>query len=92
MPCGPTSGVAAGQTMWTATGADGEAGMAWDWVQVCRGVVAMADPLAVVTNLRLVGSQGEVLNAQEAARFLNTMVHALPWQQEVHRALGARMN
>ena len=35
--------------------------MAWDWIQIARGVVAMADPMAVVTNLRLVGSEGEVL-------------------------------
>ena len=92
MPCSEMPGVASGQTMWAATGADGEAGMAWDWVQICRGVVAMTDPLAVVTNLRLVGSEGTVLNAQESARFLNELVRALPWQSEVHRVLGAQVN
>ena len=25
--------------------------MAWDWVQIARGVVAMADPMSVVTNI-----------------------------------------
>jgi hypothetical protein len=92
LPCSYAPGTASGQTMWAATAADGEAGMAWDWVQLCRGVVAMADPLAVVTNVRLVGSEGSVLNAQESARFLNEMVRALPWQMEVHRALGTRVN
>jgi hypothetical protein len=41
----------------------------------------------VVTNLRLVGDEGEVLTAYEAARFLNEIVHTLPWQDEVQRAL-----
>lgn len=85
-------GPAAGQTVWAARADDGEAGMAWDWVQVARGVVAIADPMSVVTNLRLLGDDGEVLTAHQAARFLNELVHSLPWQQEVRRALGSRAN
>lgn len=82
----------AGQTVWAASGTDGEAGMAWDWIQIARGVVAIADPMSVVTNVRFVGAGGEVLTAQEAALFLNALVRALPWQQEVQRALSARVN
>ena len=83
--CGP----AAGQTFWGSASDEGEAGVAWDWVQVGDGVVAMADPLAVVTNLRLIGDEGEVLTALEAALYLNEIVHALPWQSEVARALSS---
>jgi hypothetical protein len=78
-----------GQTLWVGPLDSGEAGMAWDWVQVARGVVAMADPMCVVTNLRLLGSRGEVLTALESARHLNGIVHMLPWQYEVQRALQA---
>ena len=85
-------GCMAGQTVWTARAAEGEAGMAWDWIEIARGVVAIADPLSVVTNVRLVNEEGEVLTALQAARFLNEMVRALPWQQEVERALGQRLN
>ena len=77
----------AGQTIWGGSHDDGEAGVAWDWVQICGDVVAMADPMCVVTNLRLVGQEGEVLTALESARYLNEIVHALPWQTEVQRAL-----
>jgi glucosamine 6-phosphate synthetase-like amidotransferase/phosphosugar isomerase protein len=56
-------------------------------VQISGDVVAMADPMSVVTNLRLIGREGEVLTALEAARFLNEIVYALPWQSEVQRAL-----
>ena len=77
-----------GQTLWAWRGDDGDVGIAWDWVQLTHGVVAMADPMAVVTNLRLVGDEGEVLTALEAARHVNIIVHSLPWQHEVERALS----
>lgn len=77
-----------GQTLWAGSSADGEAGVAWDWIEITQGVVAMADPMSVVTNLRLVSHCGEVLTAWQAAKFLNELVHALPWQNEVARALG----
>lgn len=76
-----------GQTMWGGSSAGGEAGVAWDWIQISQGVVAMADPMSVITNLRLVGEEGEVLTALEAVVFLNEIVHQLPWQSEVTRAL-----
>ena len=78
----------AGQTIWAGHVAGGEAGMAWDWVEVANGVVAMADPMSVITNLRIVGHEGEVLTAVEAALYLNHIVHTLPWQDEVGRALA----
>jgi hypothetical protein len=87
-----TPGPAAGQTVWAATADEGEAGMAWDWIQIAHGVVAMADPMSLVTNVRLIGDEGEVLTAQQSARFLNELVRTLPWQREVQRALGARIN
>ncbi len=78
-----------GQTMWGSRGLEGEAGVAWDWVEMPLGAVAMADPMSVVTNIRLLGDEGEVLTAHQAARYLNEIVHALPWQREVQRALRA---
>lgn len=88
MPGGAGSNRVAGQTIWAGRLDGAEAGVAWDWVQIADGVVAMADPLSVVTNLRIVGNEGEVLTAMEAARYLNGIVHALPWQSEVGRALS----
>jgi len=76
-----------GQTLWGESTGERSAGVAWDWVQLERGVVAMADPLSLVTNLKLLDSQGEVLTPREVAVHLNEIVHALPWQTEVRRAL-----
>ena len=47
----------------------------------------MADPMALVTNLQLTDSHGEILPSTQAALHLNEIVHMLPWQSEVQRAL-----
>jgi hypothetical protein len=79
-----------GQTLWAGACPEGDAGMSWDWVKLSQGVVAMVDPLSVITNLRFVSPEGEVLSAWQAARHLNDIVHALHWQREVERVLQQR--
>jgi hypothetical protein len=81
-----------GQTVWRTDAPDGEAGVAWDWVMLSDDVIAMADPMCVVTNLRLLGERGQVLTSWEAARHLSRIVYALPWQGEVQRAVRQQLN
>ena len=79
-----------GQTLGAAAQADPHtAGVAWDWIEVQEGVVAMADPLGLMTNLRLLDASGDALPFVQAAVRLNVLVHRLPWQCEVRRALHA---
>ena len=66
--------------------------MAWDWVQLTCGVVAMADPMAVVTNLRLVNDAGEMLSPYQSAHHFNTIVHGLPWQLAVEQAVAQALH
>jgi hypothetical protein len=77
-----------GQTLWGDHTDQRAAGVAWDWVELRQGVVAMSDPLGMVTNLRLVDADGSEMNQRESAVRLHHIVHALPWQSEVQRALG----
>jgi hypothetical protein len=76
-----------GQTLWGDEREEQSAGVAWDWVRLQQGVVAMADPLGLVTNLKLLDDRGEALTNVEVAVHLHQLVHALPWQNEVQRAL-----
>jgi len=82
-----TTAPSAGQTLWGDATGSSSAGVAWDWVALQEGVVAMADPLGVVTNLRLLDIHGDALSPQAAALQLNELVHGLPWQSEVCRVL-----
>lgn len=84
---GDDDGPCSGQTLWGDHRESCAAGVAWDWVELRQGVVAMSDPLGMVTNLRLLNDQGEVLSQTEVALHLHQLVHALPWQNEVTRAL-----
>jgi len=76
-----------GQTLWGSPSVERSAGVAWDWVEIQQGVVAMADPMSLITNLRLIDAHGEALSTREVTVQLHQMVHALPWQTEVRRAL-----
>ena len=84
---GDEDGPSTGQTLWGGPLSEGAAGVAWDWVQLEQGIVAMADPLGLITNLQLLGAGGEKLSGMEVALRLNEIVHTLPWQNEVQRAL-----
>jgi hypothetical protein len=76
-----------GQTLWGEANDQHSAGVAWDWVEIRNGVVAMADPLGVITNVRFLDPRGDALPDREVAIRLQQLVHALPWQTEVRRAL-----
>lgn len=79
---------ALGQTLWTGESDSGAAGVAWDWIRLPEGVVAMVDPMSLVTNLQFLSPAGEVLAPMQSVLQLNEIVHALPWQNEVQRVLG----
>jgi hypothetical protein len=78
-----------GQTVWGGRAGEAAAGVSWDWIEVAKGIVAIADPMMMTTNLRLLGDEGEVLTAHEAAPHLNRLVRSLPWQVEIWRVLEA---
>ena len=84
---GDDDGPCTGQTLWGDDSEAYAAGVAWDWVELREGVVAMSDPLGMVTNLRLVDDHGDVLSQTQVAVRLHPLVHALPWQNEVTRVL-----
>jgi hypothetical protein len=85
--CSPRSG----HTIWGGFSSKGDAGMAWDWVEIGTGVVAMADPMAVLTNVQLIDGSGEVLPEPVTIVHLNRIVRRLRWQDEVIRRLELTM-
>ena len=78
---------ATGHTLWGECTPSEETGLAWDWVDIGAGVLAMADPMGIFTNLRLVSRRGTVLTETESALYLNRLVRQLPWQDQVRQVL-----
>jgi hypothetical protein len=76
-----------GTTIWGEFSKEGDAGLAWEWIEIAKGVVAMMDPMSLMTNLQLIAANGEIIPPAAAALHFNQFVRKLPWQQEVQRLL-----
>jgi hypothetical protein len=72
-----------GQLLWGYETPDSMLGIAWDWREVMPDVVAIADPLSIVSNASFVDEEG--LEVDDAVRMmcLNAAVYQLPWQTAV---------
>jgi len=81
----------AGQTVWGEPLGDQAAGLAWDWIELAQGVIAMLDPMGVITNVRWLDANGRVLTPSEAAPYLNELVHSLPWQCKVQQVVHSEV-
>ena len=81
-----------GQTLWAAAASPAHlhaaAGIAWDWVRLECGVVCLADPMGLVSNIELVDENGATLEPLATVVELNAVLHPLDWQSEVERALA----
>jgi hypothetical protein len=79
-----------GQTLWVAAASPSHAvvGVSWDWVRLDCGVVCLADPMGVVSNIELVDEAGATLSPLAALVELHAVLHPLDWQSEVEHALA----
>lgn len=75
-----------GATVWVSTIPRLRVAVAWEWVEVSEGVLVLADPNNVISNLRLVrpmmGMESMSRSTQRVV-LLNAIVRALPWQSEI---------
>ena len=80
-----------GHTMWSGLfdRPVDDALIAWDWIEVGRGIIAMVDPMRVRTNMRFLDRDGDELTAIKAALLINQFVRRLRWQSEVVRLIRA---
>ena len=80
-----------GETVWMGM-LDGEpAGLAWEWAEERPGVVLLADPNSILSNIRFVsptdGNQPTAQSPLAVVVALNRIAHQLPWQEAVCRVL-----
>lgn len=81
---------ASGRSLWSGMSPEGMVGLSWQWAQIMDGVFALTDPMAIDSNLALLGSDGSRLSPTATAMVLNRIVCAMPWQAEAARALRQR--
>jgi hypothetical protein len=84
-----------GQTIWWANIEEGDGAIAWDWVEVRSGLIAMLDPMTVISNIdidldQFGDTEIEATNGgltDHRMIVLNQWVHEIQWQPVVRAAL-----
>lgn len=76
-----------GYTTWQSIESGPMVRLGWDWALIDEGIVVLADPLGINSNLCFLQEQQPV-HASRAAAHLNAIVHALPWQATILKALN----
>ncbi len=61
-------------------------GIAWDWAEVRPEVVALADPMKLLSNIVLLDADRCCMEETKRLLYFNTAVFQLPWQEETGRA------
>ena len=72
-----------GQLLWGFETDDSMLGIAWDWREVMPDVVAIADPMSIVSNACFVDEEGIAVDDAVRMLCLNSAVYQLPWQTTV---------
>ena len=72
-----------GQALWAGEICGHPVGLAWDWAEVTDSVVAMVDPMRVLTNVVLTDDHERILDDGMCVLLLNKAIYGLPWQDEV---------
>ena len=77
---GPDDFAEHGETTWAMTSTLGTMTILFEWAEVTRGVLALANPMGIVSNVRLMTDEGDLLTRSQTLLELNFTVHELDWQ------------
>lgn len=83
------AGLRCGQAIWgSVEDGDEPFGLAWDWREVREGLVALSDPMTIISNVVLI-EDGEPVDEFKRIVHLNSVIYQLPWQRHTARERGS---
>jgi hypothetical protein len=85
----PEDTVERGETVWSMAVAQGAMTVRFEWAEITRGVLALANPMGIVSNVRLATDEGDLLTPAQMLLEMNGTVHDLEWQGVVASELEA---
>lgn len=77
-----------GDTVWLGVIQGRTVGVAFEWIELRRGIVALLDPNSITTNLRFLTADDAYEEPLRATITINRLVHGLPWQNAVTEMLA----
>lgn len=69
--------------MWSIVNRDGNMGLFFDWAEIAPGILVLADPMQVGSNVCFVNDLGRPIPTSQALLQLNQAVYDLKWQRVV---------
>ena len=79
-----------GQVVWGIVRDGTRMAIAWDWTEAAPGIVVLADPMVVLTNLQLVDNEGFPLSYEDRILALSAAINGWDWQSAVVAAGASR--
>jgi hypothetical protein len=77
------SGLRRGRQVWATPDAE-PVQIAWEWTEIQPDVVALFDPMKILSNVALVDGRGHALVASRRMLHLNNVIHRLDWRSALH--------
>jgi hypothetical protein len=72
-----------GQTTWAWQENEHLCAVGWDWIEMLPGVLVMADPMSVLSNVEFVTQAGIAPDTTMGKLLvLNMLINRLPWQKD----------
>jgi hypothetical protein len=72
-----------GSVLWAASVQEAEVWLSWAWHEVKRNVIAMDNPLAVMSNVAIIDAAGAEISQENRILHLHAALYRLPWQSAV---------
>ena len=90
-PLGDASHLCSGATVWSWEDGDTVFALGWEWVEFRAGVVLLANPMEILSNMKFDVEGDQTLPRNSNIETLNIIVHSLPWLNYLRGVLnGAR--
>lgn len=77
------TGCARGTAFWTTSVNSRSVFIAFDWIELRRGVPILTDPNGILTNLQFIASSGHPVSELDHVVDVTRLVHRMDWQTEV---------
>jgi hypothetical protein len=77
-----------GATVWTISHKGDVGALAWDWFKLSDGVLALVNPVAIVSNFDILDEEGASLVFRQYVIAVNIVVNGLNWQEKVISGVG----
>ena len=78
-----SEGHCVGSTVWGCDYMGKQLGLTWEWIEVKPRVVALGDPMVLLSNVELMSDEEDAVEQGDRLLALHRVIYALPWQKQV---------